>query len=93
MYGSLPEKGYEVDHKDGNGTNNKKTNLRVISRSRNCHNRTDNRGECPRGVFKSRNSFGGALMVNGKNYRKQFSTMEEAMNYRKMLEDTFLVKD
>ena len=38
IMGELP-KGYEIDHKDGNGFNNQRDNLRLVTRRQNMQNR------------------------------------------------------
>lgn len=40
ILGLITNDGVEADHKDGNGLNNQKTNLRIATRSQNCQNRS-----------------------------------------------------
>jgi len=72
-----------VDHIDGNGLNNSRSNLRLTSYSGNFHNRKD-----ASGIFynKKFNHFRTQMTVNGKNYYLgAFQTEMQASNvYRRV---------
>lgn len=77
-----PDK-YEVDHKDGNGLNNFKSNLRCAFRNQNCWNRkkASNNTTGFKGVIfhKKRNIFQAQIYINKKNlYLGAFDSAEEA---------------
>ena len=44
--------GLVVDHINGDGLNNKKNNLRIVTQSANCKNRNTNKRDLPVGVYK-----------------------------------------
>ena len=64
------EKGQEIDHKDGNGLNNQKSNLRLITHTQNCMNRDKNKNNTSgyKGVHWHKNykKWGVQIRVNGK---------------------------
>lgn len=75
-----PTKGLEVDHKDGNGLNCRRENLRVVTHKLNIFsglrplNKTGYRG-----VSKRYNKFSAEIRFNGrKKYLGLFDTAEEA---------------
>jgi hypothetical protein len=62
--------GIEIDHKDGNGFNNRKSNLRSCTRSQNCMNQKKKAGTSKyKGVswVKRDGSFYAQIKVGGKN--------------------------
>lgn len=61
--------GCEVDHIDGCGLNNRRTNLRVVSRSQNIQNskRRRNSASCRKGVSVYRNKWAAYIWVDGRN--------------------------
>lgn len=73
----------EVDHIDGNRSNNRRDNLRVVSRSQNLFNkkkiRKQTNPELPRGVSKYNGKFFAQLGKDGKNnYAGYYDTVDEA---------------
>ena len=72
-----------VDHRDGNGLNNQRDNLRTCTNSQNLHNRgaQTNNTSGVKGVCwdKANNKWLGQLRVAGKNIKiGRFDTIEEA---------------
>lgn len=63
--------GFEVDHLDGNGLNNQKTNLRICTRAENGRNRKKNTSSTSiyKGVYwrKNRNRWQAQIKLNGKD--------------------------
>jgi HNH endonuclease len=78
-----PDSGLEVDHIDGNGLNNQKSNLRVCTHSENSKNRLINKNNKTgyKGVtwHKSHEKFQASIGHNGKQiHLGYFYTAEEA---------------
>lgn len=79
---SVPD-GIEVDHKDGNGLNNRRSNLRTATRSQNMCNKSIQRN-CKSGVKgvcweKNRNRWKAEIRFEGKKkYLGSFASKEEA---------------
>ena len=84
------EKGYEIDHKDGNGLNNKRDNLRFTTRSQNGMNKgvQSNSTTGYKGVSfsKSNRKYEAYIKVNGKKLQGgSFKTINEAaIKYNEM---------
>lgn len=86
----------DIDHIDGNKTNNKLVNLRVASRSQNNQNRraaqSNNETSGVMGVHydRSRKKWAASLNLNGeKVFFQRFETKEEAMAARKQAEEKY----
>jgi len=78
-------KGLEVDHIDGDGLNNQKSNLRVVTRFLNQQNRHGNKTSKYTGVYydKQINKWRAQVQINGKRYDfGLFDTEEEAHTKR-----------
>lgn len=79
--GEIPN-GLDIDHIDGDRSNNKISNLRLATRSQNLRNKKISKSNKTgfKGVFKLPNGrFQSSIRVNGKqNYLGVFSTAEEA---------------
>lgn len=79
-----------VDHINGNGLDNRRSNLRIVNRAQNCYNRTVNKGSTSKykGVHwdKSRNKWRAKLQLNGKCIHIGYydSEKEAAVEYNKM---------
>jgi hypothetical protein len=86
-YGEWPST--EVDHIDCNSQNDKIQNLRLATRSQNCHNTRYGRADRPfKGTFQDRRNgkWNCQIQVNGKVHgRYGFSTQQEAYEARLQL--------
>jgi hypothetical protein len=75
----------EIDHIDGNSSNDKISNLRDVTRSenaRNCKLRVDNKYGCSGISFHQ-----GKWRVRiGKNHKSSFEKLDDAIAYRKKLQ-------
>lgn len=85
--------GYEVDHQDGNSLNNRKSNLKIVSRQENISNtqvRIDNKIGI-RGICKNPwNSYKVDFSYNKiRYYFQNWKTIEEAVYCRKFAEEYF----
>ncbi len=68
----------QVDHRDRNGLNNTRENLRIASSQQNAFNRGKRNGEF-KGVSKCRRKWRARITIDGKEeYLGVFSTPEEA---------------
>lgn len=94
-YKPIPQQ--EIDHIDGNSCNNRKSNLRLVSRQTNIDNtkaRIDNKIGI-RGVSQSKAShlYSCDFSYHGKRYYfKNWKTCEEAVYCRKIAEDYFNIE-
>jgi len=81
-----PLHGLEIDHKNGNGLDNRRANIRVVSRSTNQHNSTI-KGH--RGVSKHGGGYRARITVNGEvTLIGQFNSASEASEaYKKYKEE------
>lgn len=63
-----PPKGFHVDHKNGNGLDNRKINLRICSRSQNMANRAMQKNNTSgfKGVYKKRKKWAAQVKLNKK---------------------------
>jgi hypothetical protein len=71
----------EVDHKDGDGLNNRRSNLRKATKSQNQHNRKVNKASSSgcKGVFPNGNKWEAGIGINGRRkYLGLFSSIAEA---------------
>lgn len=78
--GYLPDKTLQVDHKNGDGWDNRYLNLRVCTASQNSCNRSrKSPSGLPKGVQKINKRFRAMIRLQGKNYHLgMFDTPEEA---------------
>jgi hypothetical protein len=82
----------QIDHIDGNKTNNAFANLRLVTNKQNCENRMLNiRNKTGvRGVYKSGNKFIAELCHNYKRIKVgSYETLEEAANAVKTRREEF----
>ena len=77
---------YQIDHIDGNRTNNKIENLRKATRSDNCSNAKTyitNKSTGIKYIHKNKNNtYRFRLTKNGITYQKYFKILEEAIKHR-----------
>jgi hypothetical protein len=76
----------EVDHIDGDRSNNKVTNLRIVTHMDNCKNYQKKE---VKGLYKVDYGWRGQINHNGKQISKRFKTQEEAIEWRKAKEIEF----
>lgn len=95
FHGEIPN-GYEIDHIDGNPSNNVITNLRCVPHVVNLHsarNLTRNTTGI-RGVSKSKDKWDACITFNFIEYRKLCNTKEEAEEFvestRKSLKESYI---
>lgn len=81
LYGAMPND--EIDHINGNRSDNRIFNLREASRSQNgmnmslsCSNKSG-----VKGVSKSRNGWRGSIDSNGVQYQKRFKSFHDAVKW------------
>ena len=83
----------EIDHINRKKNDNRKQNLRLVTRQQNCVNKSiqSNNTSGIVGVYwdKAKNKWVGSLTFDGRKYFKRFGTKEEAIEYRKLLEITY----
>ena len=93
LMGPIPE-GHVVDHRNGNGLDNRKENLRVVTRSQNMMNRGKTRQNSTgyKGVYKTgdskRNPYSAKIQKDNEVYcLGHYKTAEEAAAVRKKKEE------
>jgi hypothetical protein len=59
--------GQECDHINGDGLDNRRCNLRIVTRRQNTQNRHDERFSKYPGVVNSKNGFRAVINIKGKN--------------------------
>lgn len=70
--------GLRVDHADGDGLNNRRSNLRVITNRQNIRHTKTVRGAVPfRGVYKAHGKFKSEMVIDGSIYRFGVWTVPE----------------
>ena len=79
-----PRQGFVIDHKDGDGLNCRKENLRHATESQNAMNRLRRRQDClPKGVYRSGPNFEARVTVHRKTIKiGSFPTVDEAVEAR-----------
>lgn len=84
---------YDIDHINGDKKDNRKSNLRICTHQQNMMNqevrKTNKLGI--KGVYLENftNKYVGHITYNGKIIKKRFDTLQEAISYRKELEDEY----
>jgi hypothetical protein len=89
-----PLNGFDVDHKDGDGLNNQKDNLRIVTRPQNQMNRENNKNNIlgVKGIHwvERLKKFRAQIVIEGKKkHLGVFKTLDEAITTYKKAEDTY----
>lgn len=87
-----PEKGFYTDHINGDRSDNRKSNLRVVTMLENNMNRAKNsNGKSKyKGVFMSQGVWFSSLSINGKVYRNRHKTeLDAAKAYDRLAAEHF----
>ena len=83
----------QIDHKNGDTFDNRKSNLRVCNNQKNSFNKNKNSNNTSgyKGVYfdKDRNKWRASIQFNGKSYKspKRYNTPEEAYEWYKLKSD------
>ena len=93
VMGVVDNTSIEVDHINGDPSDNRKCNLRICTHSENLKNQKKNSrntsGYNGVGYDKNKKRWCAEIIVNGKRYRKRFKTKEEAITKRKEWEQLY----
>ena len=74
-----PRKGFVVDHINGNGLDNNRSNLRICTQSQNCSNSVNKGNSKYRGTYRMRDYWQASIKHNYKKiHLGTFRTQEEA---------------
>jgi len=85
----LPEKGLVVDHIDGDGLNNMRSNLRFLTHRQNCQNRHSKMTSMYPGVKKVGDKFLANIRINGvQTYLGSYDVELDAANAYKAVNDS-----
>lgn len=86
-HGPIP-KGFEIDHKNMDRSDNRICNLRLASRSENSCNRrgckTKRNKDLPKGIYKNelwKGSYQAKIQANGKSYSKSSTNIDELVDW------------
>lgn len=85
-------KGFEVDHINGNKSDNRVSNLRAVTKSQNRintklkENKSGVRGVC---FDKSRKRWIASIQIDKKVIQKRFKNKQDAIDFRKKLESEY----
>lgn len=77
-----PAKGFNIDHIDGNGLNNQRSNLRIVSKRKNLQNTHQHRDGKLVGTYLAKDHFRNKpwearIYINGKSKRLGYFTNEQ----------------
>lgn len=88
FFGNYDQKTYKIDHKNGADKGDAIENLRLATNSQNAQNRIRSRGDM-HGVswHKASRKWRSAIIVNGTKHEKFFHKKENAIAWRKMMEE------